>query len=89
MNLVDMEIACFYVKMNYDFEMITLYSSMNVELRTLDWRLMEECLIRDIVGYSNLFRVIVVRVSHTLLLSTVMWERLVVAIMCVPDVLVF
>ena len=41
--------------MDYGFGMIALYSSMNVELRTLDWRWMEECLIRDIVGYSNLF----------------------------------
>ena len=48
-------IACFYVEMNYDFEMVAVYSSMNVGLRTLDWRWMEECLIRDIVGYSNLF----------------------------------
>ena len=33
MNLLVIEIACFYVKMNYGFGMIALYSSMNVGVK--------------------------------------------------------
>ena len=46
-SLIDMEIACFYVKLNYDFEMVALYSRLNVELMTLDCVRPEFYCIRD------------------------------------------
>jgi hypothetical protein len=33
MKSIYMEIACFYVKLNYEFEMLVLYSSINVEVK--------------------------------------------------------